>query len=259
MRAMSALLLPPPCVAIDQHVHRAVQVRRGGLRAGHLAVDVEADPVGLPVHAVGVVAVLVRHHAGDLAVLLPGDVRRLVRGVDRAVDGAGPVAVALDDVEFLMLPGIVRVGLLLVRQQPERVPGADLLGEVGPDLEIPVGLGEIALRGQQAGFPAAGHARRRPVRHRRDRQGTVLDLEGVVAGAFVHEGGMAESDIGVGVAAILRANIGPGRAGAGLRDTARVEFFVEGQLVTGQIDHDYSPRLSTRRDSAIAAQESLPT
>jgi hypothetical protein len=236
-----------------------VEVRRGGLRSGHLAVDVEADPVGLPIHAVGVVAVLVRHHARDLAVLLPGDVRRLVRGVDRAVDGARPVAVALDDVQFLMLPRIVRVRLLLVRQQPERVPGADLLGEIGPDFEIPVGLGEIALRGQQAGFPATGNARRRPVRHRRDRQGAVLDLERVIARPFVHEGGIAESNIGVRVAAVLRADIGPGRSGAGLRDAACVEFFGEGQLVAGQIDHEYSPRLSTRRDSSIAAQESLPT
>lgn len=91
-----------------------MQVRGGGLRAGELTVDVEAEPVGLPVQAVGVIAVLVRHHAGDLAVLLPGNVRRLVRSVDRAVDGLRPIAVPLDDVEFLVLAGIVWIRLLLV-------------------------------------------------------------------------------------------------------------------------------------------------
>ena len=216
-----------------------MQVGRRRLRTDELTVHVEADAIRLPVHAVGMIPARVGHLAVDLAGLLPRRSGRLRIGrVNRAVDAAVVVSVMLDDIEFLVAVGAARLRALLIRQQPEGVPGVGIVGEIGADLEVAVGLREIALRADEAGLPAPGiSGRARPGRRRRDRQDTVLDAEGIVTGRGVEERGPAEADVGIGVVPPLGADVPVRGPDAVLRDAARVELVVESQAVASQINH----------------------
>lgn len=141
---------------IRHHVHWTMHVRRRGLRADFLAIDVEGEIIRLPVHAVGVVAGRIRHLTVDLAVALPRNTGWLrVRRVNRAVDARIAVSVVLDDIKLLPSARVAGGRCLLVRLHPERVPGIRVVREISPDLEVAICLREVALSGDQARLPAA--------------------------------------------------------------------------------------------------------
>ncbi len=224
-----------------------MHVRRRRLLPDELPVHVEADVVRLPVHAIGMVTRRGSHLAVDLAVVLPRHAVLRIGGVDRAVDAPRIAAVMLDDIELLPVPGLVRIGDLLIGQEPEGIPRPGLVGEVGPDLEVTVLLREAALRRQQTGFPAAGGTILRLVRDRRDLESAAADVERVVARARIHERRMTEADIRVGVITPFRPDIPPGRAAGLLRDAAGVEFVVERQVVAGEVDRGHEADPATIR------------
>ena len=231
---------------VSDHVHGPVHVARRRLRSDELPIDVKADRVLLPVHTISVKAAGLGKLAVDLQVVLPMHIRCGVSRVNPFINTLVEATVMLDDVEFLPMTRIVRVGDHMVGQQPERIPRACEIGIIRTYFKVAVRLREMALGSDQARLPAAWIARRGAVGYSSDRKDSILDAEWIVARRCVDERGSSEADVRVGIVPPLRADIGPGRGGTGLRNTATVELLIEGQRIAGQINYSHTSLLKEK-------------
>lgn len=87
---------------IGEDEHRTVHVRRRGLSALELAIDVEADLVGLPVDTISVISGWIGCLTIDLTVGLPRNAVLWVRCMNCTVYTFIVVAIVLNNIELLV-------------------------------------------------------------------------------------------------------------------------------------------------------------